>query len=327
MRKSFRIWGMAAAFCLIVAATASAAWKPTKPFEFIAPAGPGGGWDTTIRMVGKVLGETKLVDQPMPVMNKPGGGGGVALAYIQRKKADPYTITVYSPPLLLINLTGQTPLSYKNVTPIAMLINDFGAFAVPKGSKYRSAKEVFEALKKDPKSVKIGGTSSMGSMDHIQFLVAARAAGVKDLKGIQYIAFQGGEGLAAVMGGHVDLLSTGMAELVGPMQAGDIRVLAVTAPKRIKSGPMMTVPTLREQGIDAEFVNWRGLFGAPEMPADARAFMADALGKMSKTPQWREICARNGWTLAYMGPAEFEKFLEKTNGEYRAVLEEIGLLK
>jgi putative tricarboxylic transport membrane protein len=293
MRKGW-ILGIAAALCLLVAAAASAAWKPTKPYEFIAPAGP---------------------------------GGGVALAYIQRKKADPYTITVYSPPILLINLTGQTPLSYKNLTPIAMLIHDFGAFAVPKNSKYKNIKEVFEALKKDPKSVKIGGASSMGSMDHVQFLIAARAAGVKDLKSIQYIAFQGGESLAAVMGGHVDLLSTGMAELVGPMQSGDIRVLAVTSPKRIKSGPMMTVPTLREQGIDTEFINWRGIFGTPDMPADAKAFMADALAKMSKTPQWREICARNGWTQAYEGSAEFEKFLEKTNNEYKTVLQEVGLVK
>jgi Uncharacterized protein conserved in bacteria len=250
----------------LFAGVASAAY-PTRAFECIAPAGPGGGWDTTMRMVTKVLTEKKLVTVPMPVINKPGGGGGVALSYLQKKKGKDETLVVYSPPLLLINLTGSTPLGYKNVTPISMLINDFGAYAVPKNSKYKNIKEVLEAIRKDPKSVKIGGTSAMGSMDHIQFLVAAKAAGVKDLKAIQYIAFQGGEGIAALMGGHIDLLSTGMAETIGPMQSGDIKVLAVSSPTRIKSGPMMTVPTLKESGVNAEFINWRGIFGPEGMPA------------------------------------------------------------
>ncbi|HRX27736.1 MAG TPA: tripartite tricarboxylate transporter substrate-binding protein, partial [Aminivibrio sp.] len=171
-------------------AGAAFAAYPTRPFECIAPAGPGGGWDTTMRMTTKVLTEQKFVTVPMPVINKPGGGGGVALSYLQKKKGKDDTLVVYSPPLLLINLTGSTPLSYKNVTPISMLINDFGAYAVPKNSKYKNIKEVMEAIKKDPKSVKVGGMSAMGSMDHIQFLVAAKAAGVKDLKAIQYIAFQ-----------------------------------------------------------------------------------------------------------------------------------------
>jgi len=300
---------------------------PTKPFEFVAPAGPGGGWDTTIRMAAKVLGEKEIIEQPMPVINKPGGGGGVGLAYMQEKKGSPYHVVVYSPPLLLINLTGQTQLSYKNLTPLAMLINDFGAFAVPKDSPYRTINDVMEALKKDPKSVKIGGASSPGSMDHIQFLQAAKAAGVKGIKDIQYISFQGGESLAALMGGHIDLLTSGMAETVGPMLSGDIRVLAITAPERVKEGPMASVPTLKEQGIDTAFINWRGLFGPPEMPDYAVKYLTEALSKMVQTLEWKEICQKNGWTEAYMGPEEFGKFLEKTNEEYKALLQEIGLYK
>ena len=121
------------AFVLFISGMAIAQQDyPSKPFEFIAPAGPGGGWDTTIRMVARVLQEEKLVPVPMPVINKPGGGGGGALAYLQQRKGDPYTVAVYSPPLLLINLTGQTKLSFKDTTPIARLISDYGAFAVPK---------------------------------------------------------------------------------------------------------------------------------------------------------------------------------------------------
>ena len=317
-----------AVFIIAVSAgSAFAAAFPSKPFECIAPAGPGGGWDTTMRMVTKVLTEKKFITTPMPVVNKPGGGGGVALAYIQKKKGNPYSLIVFSPPLILINQTGQTELSYKNLTPISMLINDFGAFGVPKNSKFKDIKEMFEAIKKDPKSVKVGGTSSLGSMDHIQFLVAAKAAGVKDLKNIQYIAFQGGEGLAALMGGHIDVLSTGMAELVGPLEAKEIKVLGVTAPKRIASGPLASVPTLKEMGYDAEFINWRGIFGAPEMPRDELKFMEDALAKMAKTTEWKDICKRNGWTERYMNSAEFGKFLDKVNDQYKDLLKEVGLFK
>lgn len=310
-----------------MAGTAAAANFPSKPFECIAPAGPGGGWDTTMRMVTKVLIEKKFVTTPMPVVNKPGGGGGVALAYLQKKKGNPYSLAVYSPPLLLINLTGQTPLGYKDVTPVSMLINDFGAFGVPKNSPYKNIKDLMEAIKANPKGVKIGGTSSLGSMDHIQFLVAAKAAGIKDLKDLQYIAFQGGEGLAALMGGHIDVLSTGMSELVGPYESKDINVLCVTAPQRIKTGALAAVPTLREAGYDAEFINWRGIFGAPGMPAAELKYMEDALAKMAKTPEWQDICERNGWTQVYMNGAEFGKFLDKTNEQYKILLMDVGLHK
>ncbi len=319
---------MALACCLLCGLVGNAAEKgyPSRAFEFIAPAGPGGGWDTTIRMVARVLGEQRIITQPMPVVNKPGGGGGVALAYLQTKKGDPYEVAVYSPPLLLIRLTGQTELSYKDVTPIARLICDYGAFAVPKNSPYRTLNDVMEALKKNPKSVKIAGTSSPGSMDHIQFLQAAKVAGVTNIRGVQYIPFQGGEGLAALMGGHVDLLTTGMAETVGPMESGDIRVLAITAPERIKQGPMAKVPTLRELGIDTEFVNWRGLFGPPGMPDYAVEYLSNALAQMAQTSQWKEICVKNGWAEAFLSPKEFAKFLETTNEEYKSLLEDVGLL-
>ncbi|WP_455598629.1 tripartite tricarboxylate transporter substrate binding protein [Cloacibacillus sp.] len=326
MKRSALVSALAALFIAAFVFTAAAADYPSRPFEFLAPAGAGGGWDTTIRMVGKTLGDLKIITQPMPVTNKPGGGGAVNLAYMQKKKGNPYTITVYSPPILLINLTGQTKLGYKNLTPIAMLINDFGAYAVPKDSKFNSMKEVIEAIKKDPKSVKVGGTSSAGSMDHLQFLQAARAAGVKNLKEIPYISLQEGS-MASLMGGHIDLLSTGMAETVGALEAGDIKVLAVSSPTRIKSGPLSKVPTLKESGIDTVFINWRGIFGTPGMGKAERDYMTNALKKMSESKEWKDVCLKNGWEAVYMNADEFTKFLDKTNEEYKVILGEIGFLK
>ncbi|MFT9486128.1 tripartite tricarboxylate transporter substrate binding protein [Tepidibacillus infernus] len=300
---------------------------PTKAMEFIAPAGAGGGWDLTIRTVAKTLEDTKLTSVAMPVTNKPGGGGGVALAYLQEKKGSDNIISVYSPPLLLINLNGSTEFSYKDTTPIAKLITDYGAFAVSKDSPYNSLNDVMEALKKDPKSVKIGGNSSAGSMDHIQFLIIAKAAGVENIKDIDYISFQDNSGAAQVMGGHLDLLTTGLGEVRALAEAGELKVLATTADRRVGTGVIAEIPTAKEQGIDATFENWRGLFGPPGMPEYAVKYWQDILAKMVETPEWKKAAENNGWDLAFANSEDFIKFLDKTNEDYKVILQEIGMLK
>jgi len=243
--------------CLIMAFAGMtlASDYPSGPITMIAPSGAGGGWDTTIRSVAKVLEDQDLVDVPLPVVNKSGAGGGIALSYLQDKEGEAKNIVVYSPPLLLINLTGQTPYSYKDLTPIAKLIEDYGIFAVADDSKYENIDQVMEQLKEDPGSITIAGASSPGSMDHIQFLIAAKAAGVTNLDKINYISFQEGEGIANVLGGHIDMISTGLAEVVGLLESGDVRGLAVTSKERIETSPLNKVPTLKEEGIDATFVN------------------------------------------------------------------------
>lgn len=299
---------------------------PKKAMEFIAPGGAGGGWDLTIRTVSKVLQDTKLSPVPTPVTNRPGGGGGVNLAYMQEKKGSDGLISVYSPPLILINLNGSTEFSYEDTTPLARLIADYGVFVVAKDSKYNSISDVMEALKKDPKSVKIGGSSSAGSMDHIQFLLMAKAAGVKNIKEIDYVSFQE-SGATQILGGHIDLFSTGLGEVKGLLESGDLKALAQTADKRIGKGVVGEIPTCKEEGIDAAFVNWRGLFGPAEMPDYAVKFWEDAIAKMVETDEWAEARERNNWDDAYLNGEEFKVFLHQTNEEYKGILEEIGMLK
>lgn len=302
---------------------------PTKTLEFIAPAGAGGGWDLTIRSVAKTLQDSKLVSVAMPVTNKPGGGGGVALSYLQEKKGSDTVVAVYSAPLLLINLTGQTPLGYKDVTPLARLMADYDVFAVSKNSPYKTINDVMDALKKDIKSVKVGGNSAAGSLDHLAFLTMAKAAGVpvEKLKDIDFISFQDGSAPAQLMGGHIDLLSSGLGDIKGILESGDAIGLATTADKRIGEGAFAKIPSCKEQGIDATFVNWRGLFGAPGMPDYAVKFWVENLKKMTETDEWKELCKQNGWDTIYMDNVEFTKFIEKTNAEYTELLSSIGMLK
>lgn len=299
---------------------------PKGTLEFIAPSGAGGGWDLTIRTVAKVLKDTGLVNSPMPITNNAGSGGGVNLAYMQTQKGSEKLISVYSPPILLIELNGSSEYGYKDTTPLARLITDYGAFAVPKDSEYNSITEVMEALKKDPKSVKIGGNSAAGSMDHIQFLIVAKAAGVENLKEIDYISFQDGTATAQILGGHIDLLTSGLGDIQALVESGDLKALAVTSGERVGEGVLAEIPTAKEQGIDVVFENWRGLFGAPDMPEYAVAFWQETLAKMVETEEWKTEAAKHGWAPAYLGQEDFTKFLEKTNEEYKVILDEIGLL-
>lgn len=301
-----------------------AADYPTKPMEFIAPAGAGGGWDTTIRAVAKVLGDTKLSPVPMPVENKTGGGGAVALSYLDSKADADNIISVYSPPLILINLTGTTELSYQNLTPLARLIADYEAFAVRADSPYQTIGDVMDALKKDPTSISFGGTSAAGSMDHIAFLLMAKAAGITEITKLNYISYQDATSTAQLLGGHLDMLTTGLSELLGQIKSGDIRVLCYTAAEPVAGRE--GIPTCREAGIPADFANWRGLFGTGKMPDNAVSFWRDALGKMVKTPEWAAACAQYGWDDIYLDGPDFKAFLDQTNEDYKGVLTELGML-
>ncbi len=305
---------------------ASAAKYPKKVLDFVAPGGAGGGWDLTIRTVAKTLKDTKLVRVPMPVRNNPGAGGSIHLASLQEKKGSDKIITVYSPPLILTNLNGTTELGYKDVTPLARLIADYAVYVVKADSPYKTMTDVMDALKNDVKSVKVGGNSSAGSMDHIQFLIMAKAAGVPDIKEIDYISFDD-SGTAQILGGHIDLFSTGLSEVQSLIESGDLRALGQSADHRVGTGAIAEIPTCIEQGIDETFINWRGLFGPPEMPQYAVDFWQETLQKMSETPQWQEACIINGWDNVYLNGEEFTAYLEKVNEQYKGILTEIGMLK
>jgi putative tricarboxylic transport membrane protein len=301
-------------------------WTPSKPIEVVAPAGAGGGWDTTARTVSKVMEEQKIIDQRMAVVNKPGGGGSVGWSYINGKKGDNHTMFVTSPPIFFVPLNGQSTLSHKDFTPIAGVIADYGAFVVDADSPYDTMNDLVDALKKDPTSVSIVGVSSPGSMDHMQFVKAVKAAGV-DVKKLKYVSAQDGSGMSMLLGGKVDVYSTGLAEASEQARAGKVKVLAITAPERLEGDTVSEFPTLKEQGIDDEFVVWRGFLGPKDMDPKAVAYYEKAFKEMVETDQWKEMRDKFGWTDNYMSSEEFGQFLDEEYKEIEALMEEIGLKK
>lgn len=297
---------------------------PNKPVKIVAPSGTGGGWDTTARLMSKVMGETKLITVGLPVENVEGGSGKVFLeGFLKNNVGDPYTIFVNSPPML-INTAQGFKYSYKDVTPIAGIISEYDSFVVPVNSKYKTLKEVMDALKQNPASVKIGGGSAPGGMDHLAFMAAAKKAGIEITK-INYVPFQGGgQVMTALLGNNIDLASTGISEIQGQMQAGKVRMLAVTASQRIEG---LDVPTVKEAGYDATFDIWRGFFGAKDMPAYAKKYWEDNLAKMVKTPEWQQVVKNQKWTSSYRNSEEFTKFLGDQTQVIANLMKELGLSK
>ncbi len=336
MRRMSRIMMIIAAAAIMLTAStavfangqgeASAENYPSGNLDFVAPGGAGGGWDLTIRTTAKALKDTKLVNVPMPVRNNPGAGGSVHLASLQEMKGEDRTITVYSSPLLLTKLNGTTDLGHNDVTPLACLIADYASFVVAANSPYNSMADIMNALKNDIKSVKIGGNSSAGSMDHLQFLLMAKAAGVQNLNQIDYVSFDD-SAVAQVLGGHIDLFSTGLSEIASLVESGDLKALGQTAGHRVGTGVIAEIQTCKEQGIDATFINWRGIFGPPEMPEYAVTYWRNTLKELVQTDEWAQAKTTNGWDDAYMDAPEFAEFLDQANADYESILKEIGMIK
>lgn len=306
--------------------TKKAGWVPEKAIEIVAPAGAGGGWDTTARMAAKVFEETGIIDQKIGVINKPGGGGAVGWSYIAKKDGSPYNLFVTSSPIILVPLNGQSQYGHEDFTPLANLIADYAAFAVKADAKWNNLNELFADMKKDPSSITVVGTSSAGSMDHIQFVKIAKAAGV-DITKVKYVSSQDGGGLTALLNGSVDVFSTGVAETVEQVRAGKIKVLGITAKDRLAGDVLKDFPTAVEQGIDETFINWRGFMGPPNMDPAAVKYYEEKFKELSDSSAFADIRAKYGWDEMYMNSADYKKFLDEEKTSVKGILEELGLQK
>lgn len=327
MRFALRLLLLSLVLAGLAASTAAGPAFPDRPVEIIAPAGAGGGWDTLSRLSAKVLTEEKLVTQPITVTNMPGGSGAVAIAHVvTRRKGDPYTLIAFSPALTLTIVNRNTPYAYKDVTPIASLSTDYGVLVVRKDSTINNLRTLMQVLKTNPDAGVVAGGSAPGSLDHIIFAKAAKAAGVDPLK-VRYIPFQGGgEAMAALLGGSASVLSTGASEVLGQLEAGQVRVVAIFSEQRL-GGMFRNVPTAIEQGYNITFPIWRGFYGAPDMPASAVKFWEETLVKMSKTNGWAKVLRDTQWFPFVVTGDRFRKFIEEDTKNFEALLRELGFVR
>jgi len=294
---------------------------PEKPITIIVHASAGGGSDIFARTMAAGNEKDKFLPQPIVVENKPGGSGAIAFAYVAGKKKDPYFVVTAVTSFLTTPLQGLTPVTYKDFTPIANFCFDEYMLMVNVNSKYKSLKAVIDDAKANPQKITVGGTQ-FGSADSICAYLLEKTAGIK----LNYIVFNsGGEVNAALLGGHIDLAVSNPGEALELMKANKVRLFGVYAEKRLVGAP--DVPTLKEQGFNAMYVQNRGLCSPAGIPEDAQKVLEEAFLKYTKTETFKKYVKDNMLSEAWMDGVTFGKWLDQENGRYAIILKEMGVLK
>src|SRR4029453_2185833 len=268
-------------------------WKPNKPVEIVGGVSAGGGIARMARVLQKIRQERHLVEMPVNVVNKPGGGGTIAQAYLQQRAADAHYFEITATSLLTNHITGRSASSHKDYTPIALLSDEYIGFLVKEDSPLRTGKDLLGAFKSATDSLPIGIATAAGNTNHIAAGRAARSAG-GDVKKLKVVVFgSGGEAMTALLGGHVGLVATPAANPLPHPQAGRMRMLAVAAPHRLE-GPLPIIPTWKEQGADVVVANWRPVIGPKGLAAAQVAFWEAAFARITQTEEWKAEVARGG---------------------------------
>ncbi|MGE0557602.1 MAG: tripartite tricarboxylate transporter substrate binding protein [Burkholderiales bacterium] len=308
------------------AGQALAQWKPEKTVEIIAPSGPGGTTDRTARVVAQILTKYKLVDVPVNVVNKPGGSGTIGLNYLNQHPGDGNYLIIATTGSISNHILGLIPYNHTAFTPLAMLFEEYLGVNVRSDSPIMSGTDLVARLKKNPESVSFGISTSLGGANHTTLVTCLRAGGV-DIRRLKTAVFAGGSKTTlAVLGGHVDVVNTGLGNMVAHLRNGKLRTLAISAPKRMW-GDFASIPTWREQGIPADSSSWRGLMGPKGMNEQQIAYWDKVFAAMAATDEWKKSLEENFWVNGYVNARSAKKRLDDEYAEYKSVLTEVGLAK
>jgi putative tricarboxylic transport membrane protein len=315
-----------AALLAMPAAAPAQAWKPQQPVEVIIGSAAGSSPDTMARAIQKIWQDKRLVEVPANVVNRVGGGNTVAWNFLNTKKGDGHFLMVSNINLSAGHLTGTTPWSYRDFTSLGILFHEYIALAVVVDSPIKDGRDALTRLQKDPGSLSLGVSSVAGGANHIGPGLAFKAAGV-DVKKVRTVVFDSaGKTMTALLGGHVDLAGTSITAALRQVKNGKVRVLGVTAPKRL-GGDMAQFPTWREQGVDAEFSNYRGYIGPPAMTPAQVAYWEGVLARLDADEAWHAYIDQNELDRDYMNGRAAYQYLDNLDGKLRGILGDLGLLK
>jgi putative tricarboxylic transport membrane protein len=290
--------------------------------RMMVPNSPGGGYDLTARTAVKIMEDDDITGR-VEVFNVIGAGGTVAMARLMNEKGNGDLMMMMGLGVVGATYTNGSSARASDATALAKMVEEQEGILVPADSPFKTVLDLVAAWKADTAKVTIGGGSSPGGPDHLFPMETAKAAGV-DPSAVNYVSYDGGgDLLTAMLGKKIAAGTTGLGEFVDQIEAGQVRVLAVSGDERVKG---IDAPTLTEAGIDLTFTNWRGILAPPGISEDAKTAMVKVLEELHGTDGWKEALVKNGWTDAFQTGAEFEQFLKDQDQRVSSTLTQLGLM-
>jgi putative tricarboxylic transport membrane protein len=314
-------------FIILISAcpAVAAEWKPEKNVELIVSTAAGGNQDSSARAMQRIWQERRLVPQSI-VMNKPGGGGNIAYAYLTQRARDAHYVMMLAPTMFTNRITGAGSAHYTDFTPLALLYNENVFISVKADSPIKTGRDIIERLRKDPSALSVAVASVLGNHIHMGFAIPMKVAGV-DVKKLKVVAFKSSaDSLTALAGGHVDIAASTFGTILPHLAAGRVRVIAVSAAQRLP-GALAAVPTWKEQGTDTAFASWRGMVGARGMSEVQIAYWDQVLAAATATDDWRREVEKNYWAVNYLPSRDVHKYWDNQYRELEDILTELGLAK
>jgi putative tricarboxylic transport membrane protein len=319
-----------AAALLFCGAPANAAWEPTRPVELIVPAGTGGGADQMARVIQGIVSKHGLMKQSMVVINKAGGAGGEGFLDVKSATRNPHKLIITLSNLFTTPLGTGIPVSWKDLTPVAMMALDEFVLWVNAETPYKSVKEYIDAVKAAPPGqFKMGGTGSKQE-DQIITVAIEKSTGTK----FTYIPYRGGGEVAVqLVGKHVDSTVNNPIEAVAQWRGGQLRPLCVFDGKKLEYTEKVAqeqawsdIPTCKSQGLDMEYLMLRGIFMTPGATPDQVNFYVELLKKVRETPEWKDLMKNGAFNQTFMTGADYAKWVEKEELRHRELMKDAGFL-
>lgn len=305
---------------------AAGRWKPEQTVEIIIATSPGTGSDATGRWIQHLLREKKLIDVSTAVVNKPGGATALATTYLNKHPGNGHYVMMATLSFLASHITGASEFTYTDTTPLAQIGTESVVTVVRADSRFKSAKELADALRANPAGVTVAFANALGNQNHIAAAQVAKSVGA-NVKQMKVVVFNGsGESVTALLGGHVDVITISASPILKYMTAGKVRILAVSAEQRL-AGVLAAVPTWKELGIASVSSNWRNMVGPRGMTEGQIAYWDDVFAKLVQLPEWKQDFEKKVIENTYLNARETKKLMETQYAELSKLLAELGLAK
>lgn len=292
-----------------------------KQIELVAPNFAGGGWDLTARSMQSILSRENIVQGPIKVTNKAGGGGEAGWKYVKQQSGN--VLAMNSSLIITNHLLGRSQLTYEEFTPIATLATEWEVVVVPQNSTIRSAKELMNRLGEDTKTIKMGVSVKLGNDDHLSFVQASKAFGINPAE-LKFFVYKNSDDLVnALVDQEIGAAPMSFSEAEKYYKNGRVNILVISSDERLEG--LKEVPTWKEQGIDLVFQHWRGVMGPPSMTEEEVAYWDDVIYRMVITDEWKEVLDTYSWSPFYKNSQQTKLFLKQQSKMYEELMNDSGV--